>query len=153
MVFRELIYNPDSGEFTRNGKRAGNDTTRGYRQVYFNGARYYEHHVAWFMMHGVWPQKVGMYIDHIDGNGRNNAITNLRLATMQENNRNMKTRSDNTSGHKGVQWRKERNCWRVVFNTDNGKTMQFGHYKDFELACLVADEARDKYHGAFASFR
>jgi len=25
-----------------------------------------------------------------------------------------------------------------------------GYFKDFEFACLVADEARRKYHGEFA---
>lgn len=152
-VSGNLHYDADTGIFTRNGKCAGNPHGRGYRQIYFEGKRYPEHHVAWFMVNGVWPLELGFVIDHIDGNRSNNAISNLRLATNQENNRNQKTRSDNTSGHKGVYWRAERQSWRVVLNVSKGKVKQFGCYKDFELACLVADAAREKYHGEFASFR
>lgn len=148
-----LHYDAVTGIFTRKGKRAGNVDGRGYRQVCLNGKRYKEHHVAWFMVNGVWPKDIGMCIDHIDGNRSNNAISNLRLATTQENNRNGTLRSDNTSGHKGVYWRAERKSWRVVLNVSKGKVKQFGCYKDFELACLVADAAREKYHGNFASFR
>jgi hypothetical protein len=38
---------------------------------------------------------------------------NLRLATRAENAGNSKRRTDNTSGHKGVYWNRQRNKWQA----------------------------------------
>lgn len=41
-------------------------------------------------------------VDHINGNGLDNQLHNLRPATRSEQMHNLKRRSDNTSGFKGV---------------------------------------------------
>lgn len=88
----------------------------------------------------------GFVLDHKEG--KSNDIDNLRLATVSQNAQNSKLMSNNTSGHKGVELTKG-GLWRVRISAFKGKRMSFGCYKDFELACLVADEARDKYHVNF----
>jgi len=62
---------------------------------------YAAHRVAWFLHHGAWPMGE---IDHINGNAQDNRIANLRDVTHKENTRNMKRRSDNTSGITGISY-------------------------------------------------
>jgi hypothetical protein len=56
---------------------------------------------------------------------------------------------NNTSGVKGVTWKADKHKWRVRIGV-NGKRIHIGDFADFELAELVAFEARAKYHGQFA---
>lgn len=43
-----------------------------------------------------------MFIDHIDGNKLNNSKDNLRIASVSQNNMNVKIRKDNTTGYKNI---------------------------------------------------
>jgi hypothetical protein len=88
-------------------------------------------------------------IDHINGDRGDNRIENLRAATPSQNVCNTKIKSTNTSGVKGVNWVKRLKKWQVRLNIQN-RVMHFGLYRDFDLAELVAAEARNKHHGAFA---
>ena len=47
-------------------------------------------------------------VDHIDNNKANNHISNLRFATYKENNQNSSISTRNTSGCKGIDWKKKR---------------------------------------------
>ena len=58
--------------------------------------------------------------------------------------------SSNTSGVKGVSWRRKSKKWTVRVTVD-GEYKSFGSYDDLELAELVAIEARNKYHKEFAN--
>lgn len=70
----------------RAGQSAGHhDKTSGYVVVGLNGTRYLAHRLAWFYVHGEWPEK---QIDHRDGCRANNAIKNLRPATQAQNSQN-----------------------------------------------------------------
>ena len=46
-------------------------------------------------------------------------------------------------------WRKTGKKWAVQLSI-NGRQTNLGRFDDLEFADLVATEARDKYHGAFA---
>jgi len=68
------------------------------------------HHIVWVLVYGEMPKD---YIDHIDGNPENNAISNLRDVTHRVNHRNQKKRSNNSSGFGNVCWHKATNKWQA----------------------------------------
>ena len=103
------------------------------------------HRFAFLFMEGSIPDEV----DHIDGNRLNNKWSNLRPVTRSQNNYNSKIRKDNPAGVKGVTIRKSGNYQVKV--SINGKTKSFGAYKDLELAELIAQEVREKYHKEFTN--
>lgn len=88
--------------------------------------------------------------DHADGNGLNNSRANLRICSAQENSLNRRKRSDNSTGFKGVQFRKNRNKFIAVITVD-GKTRRVGSFNTPEEAHAAYCEAAAKYHGEFAN--
>jgi len=79
------------------------------------------HRVAFFLYHGhypVWPNSV----DHINHDGCDNRIENLREVTAKEQAMNTRLSKSNTSGVKGVSFLKDRNKWRASANIDGKKT-------------------------------
>ena len=127
------------------GDKAGNINCTGYVHIIFKGYCYKEHRLIWLMFNNDIPK----YLDHINGNRSDNRIENLRPANQNENNQNAKKRKDNTSGVKNVSFDKGRKKW-IVRVQINKKTKYLGCYDDLELAALVAEEARNKYHKEFA---
>lgn len=116
-----------------------------YRSIKVDGTVYTSHRLIFLFHNGYLP----IQVDHIDGNGLNNKIENLRSADASSNALNSKLKSSNTSTSKNVYWNKQRNKWMVQAVVD-GKQKFFGLYDDFELADLVATEVRSKFHGQFA---
>ncbi|MCK7175991.1 HNH endonuclease [Enterobacter cloacae] len=128
------------------GKEAGWTRRDGYRCIFINGKTYFTHRLIWLLETGEHPS---FFIDHINGDCGDNRFANLRMATHQQNGQNCKTYSNNNSGAKNVNWSKSANSWRVSLSM-NKKIKHIGYFKDFELASLVAEEAREKYHGEFS---
>ena len=128
------------------GKEAGTlDNNR--RQITIDRKHYKTHRIIFLMFNGYMPKEV----DHIDGNSLNNKIENLREANRSENVCNIGIKKTNTSGYKGVHWDKARNKWMVTVQK-NKKIVFNKRFEDLELAVLVAEEARNKYHKEFARF-
>jgi hypothetical protein len=73
---------------------------RGYYATSVDGHRFMTHRVIWELFHGEIPE--GFMIDHIDGNGLNNKLCNLRIVTSTQNARNSSKRSHNKTGYTGV---------------------------------------------------
>lgn len=128
-----------------NGKKAGSLDRYGYLQTKIEGKLYLNHRIIFLMGMGFLPEVV----DHIDGNSLNNDINNLRESTSCQNAHNARIRKDNKSGIKNVCWHKSIKKWAVRINV-NGYCKNIGYFDDVELADLVAQEARDKYHGEYA---
>jgi len=127
------------------GNIAGSIKSDGYRRIGLNKKPYLAHRLIFMMHYGYLPEVV----DHVDGNRQNNCIENLREATQSQNSHNQKLSSKNTSGYKNVTWNTRKRKWLVNIRL-NYKDIHIGYFKDIELADLVAQEARDKYHGKFA---
>ena len=104
------------------------------------------HRIGFLHYHGYLPEM----LDHIDGDGSNNRIENLRECTASENAYNSKLRIDNTSGIKGVYWHKHGKKWYSNITVE-GKVKRLGYFNDLKGAKKAVEEARLKYHGEFAN--
>jgi len=127
------------------GQEVGSIHKTGYRHVTWMGKIHKVHRLIFLLEHGYLPKE----IDHINGDRQDNRLENLRGVTRSENQFNKAMCSNNTSGFRGVNWHKHSKSW-VVRVCTKGKTKILGYFKDLELAGLVADEARNLYHGKFA---
>lgn len=129
------------------GDRAGGEGTdsSGYRMVRVDGKRCKEHRMIYLFHKGDLPE----FIDHIDGNRTNNVIENLRSCTRQENGRNRRIDSRNTSGVKGVSWQAFYKKWWAQLAI-NRKIINVGLFDDISEATIAIRDARNKYHGEFA---
>lgn len=83
----------EAGTFrpTRSGKR--------YCHIKIEGRALKRGHLIYFMAHGAWPAPC---LDHIDGNSEDDAIGNIRQATIAENARNHKRRAKREATPMGV---------------------------------------------------
>jgi hypothetical protein len=86
--------------------------------------------VVYIMAHGDLPSD--MIVDHIDRNQLNNDLSNLRLVTKSDNNRNRKTLA--VSGRRGVYWKKDHNAYYTCSTDKNGKRVFLGYFQDKEKA-------------------
>lgn len=93
----------------------------------------------------------GMHTDHINGNKLDNRRCNLRICTAAQNISNTGLRSDNSSGCKGVYWRKSISKWCVQISV-KGKRLHVGYFSCIEAARKAYAEAADKFHGEFARY-
>lgn len=151
-----LNYDPETGIFTwkisprravHPGTVAGSENGHGYRQIFYRGKTYLSHRLAWLYVHGSLPPSD---IDHVDGNGLNNAITNLRLCTKTQNMGNRKPNKNNTSGYKGVSWDKRKKKFRAQIR-QSGKCKFLGYFDTIEQAAEAYNQAAVVYFGSFAN--
>jgi hypothetical protein len=141
----ELYWKISKSNIVSVGEIAGSKKPRRYKIIRLDYKTQQAHRLIFMMHYGYMPVEV----DHIDGNILNNKIENLREADRSQNLCNTKISSKNTSGKKNISWSKRSKKWQVQI-AFKGKRMHFGYYDDLELADLVAQEARDKFHGVFA---
>ena len=133
----------------RSGRVAFNMRFRGKRSTcdYLTGSSSYlgvqkkllAHRVAFFLYHGhypVWPNSV----DHINHDGCDNRIVNLREVTAREQSMNTRLSNSNTSGVKGVSFLKDRGKWRASANID-GKKTNLGTFYDLKDAIAARKAA------------
>ncbi len=125
---------------------AGTINSRGYTVITINKIKYQAHILIWLYKTGTMPPE-GYEIDHKDTVRHNNSWKNLRLATRSENLRNSNLRSDNTTGIKGITFR--RNKYDAII-TINGKQTLIGHFTTKEEASAALNAAREELHGKFA---
>jgi hypothetical protein len=156
---REVLdYNSDTGEFRWKprpgkaqfnsrfaGKVAGCPDVHGYIQIMVDRRNYKAHRLAWLSVHGTLPDD--KEVDHRDRNRANNAISNLRLATSQQQMANSGPRK---AGHpKGCYWSPRDKKWSTCIYID-GRKVSLGAFKRLEDARAVRFQAEAKYHGEWA---
>lgn len=118
-------------------------TPYGYFHNTIKKKRYYWHRLIYEFFKGEIPEK--MKIDHIDGNPRNNLISNLQVLSPQENTQKMKINPRNKSGLPGVFWNKVDKIWTANIKTNN-RTRYLGRFRDPFIAYSTYLEAKIKYH-------
>jgi hypothetical protein len=154
-----LDYDPETGVFkwkwredvgsrwnTRYaGKAAGCVQRVGYVLISINDRLYKAHRLAWLFVYGEWPPE---QIDHIDCDKLNNRIANLRLATMQENQRNVGLQKNNTTGIKGVCWHKRDRKFQAEIKV-GGKRLHLGTFDTLAEAIAARTTAEIEHFGPF----
>ncbi|MBQ4523550.1 MAG: hypothetical protein IJA10_11455 [Lachnospiraceae bacterium] len=93
---------------------------------------------------------LGKDYDHINRNPLDNRKSNLRNATLMDNNRNHSLRKDNTSGVSGVNWHKKMCKWVARINNNESKRILLGYFDDINDAIKARLQAEKKYYGEFA---
>ena len=131
------------------GTVAGSINSYGYRIIKIKGRCYSAHRLVWFHVTGQWPVKE---IDHINIIKDDNRFVNLREATRSQNVRNLPISSKNTSGFKGVSWRKKQGKFCAKIKT-NGKNHHLGYFITPEDASTAYQDAAKRLHGEFARVR
>ena len=141
----ELYWKKSTNNKVKIGAKAGGNSINsdGRKSISIDRKRYLASRVIFLHQNGYLPTM----IDHINGIKTDNRIDNLRSVTSLTNNQNAKIRKDNTSKIKGVSLKMGK--WYVQLRINKIKK-SFGYFKDIELAELVAQEARNKYHGEYA---
>ena len=139
------FFSSDQYHTIWNKKNAGNEALKASNQGHLVGSilgkHYISHRVIWAMYYNKWPEK---QIDHINGVRNDNRIENLRDVTPQENSRNQKLSTLNTSGHFGVNYEKRRNYWYSLIVV-NHKSIYLGSFKNKEDAIAARKAAEIKY--------
>ncbi len=147
--FKQIFeYDPTSGTLRnkKSGRLVGWRHSSGYRQFCIGRKKYFIHRMAWLYIHGVMPPE---QIDHINGDRSDNRICNLRIATQQQNSGNMKIRSNNKVGFKGVYRVNKSKPFQANIHV-NGKTKYLGLFSTAEEAHEAYVRAAKKAFGDYA---
>jgi hypothetical protein len=110
-----------------------------------NDRAFLAHRIAWLLAHGVDPAP--SEIDHIDGDPLNNRISNLRLATRQQQTFNRRARTVSATGSKGVTVNHKGYAARI---TIGGKVHSLGTFPTIDQATDAYREAAERLHGKFS---
>jgi hypothetical protein len=135
-------YDVDTGEITlADGAATGHTTLLGYKSMFIRGRPYLQHRIAWLYVYGYLPLK---HIDHVNGDGTNNAIANLREATSTQNAQNKRAaQANNKIGLLGVN--AHQNGWRSRI-TKNKKCVDLGVFETPEKAAFAYLQAKRELH-------
>lgn len=153
---RLLDYDPDTGIFrwkvSMHGSRGKGGIAGCKRKQYWAIAiykrAYCAHRLAWLYIHGRWPTCL---IDHINMDGMDNRLVNLREATHSQNHANATKNVRNTSGFKGVILRSDGKAWCARI-CKYGKRIHLGRFATKEEAWAAYAAASVSLNGEFARF-
>lgn len=144
-----FYFEAETGHFYRRSdyKRVG-ARCAGYILLWFNGTQYRAHRIGWSLHYGeLLPPE--LEIDHINGDGMDNRIDNLRVATSMQNMWNQKESKRNSSGKSGVNFDKQTGKWRARIRT-HGKVISLGRHDTYEMAAQARSVAEKEMKGEFA---
>ncbi len=160
---KELLqYNPGTGIFTWKVKPSGiinagdvaghiyTSRQKQYMAIQIKRIKYAVHRLAWLYVHGDFPTDT---VDHINGDGTDNRIENLRVVSLAENQKNKRRYKNSTSGTTGVNWFAPSRKWRAIIQA-NGMRKHLGYFEDINDAINARKQAEKEYgfhenHGSF----
>lgn len=139
-----LVWRVYRGSKAKKGQESGNLNNCGYYRTCFKKKKYCNHRVVYFLNTGIDPEE--KQVDHIDTNSLNNKISNLRLATLSQNQDNRKKGKNNTSGVTGVFFRKSMQTWEPYI-AKGDRQLSLGRFKnkDEAIAVRVAAETDPRF--------
>ena len=127
------------------------ETKKGYRMVFLQSSERQE----WVKLHQLIAHTFisntqGLRcVDHINGDPRDNSVSNLRWCTHQHNSQNKAKKNGTSSQYKGVCYHKREKKWRAQIEYD-WKVVYLGCFED-EKAAARADNAKaNEIFGEFA---
>jgi hypothetical protein len=91
----------------------------------------------------------GKQIDHVDGDELNNCRSNLRTSTTSQNLANCRVHRNNTSGFKGVSWKRQAGKFEAYITVLRRK-FHLKYFDDPRDAARAYNEAALKHFGEFA---
>ena len=118
-----------------------------YWHIQYKNKLYKAHRLFWFLQTGQDPGP--LTIDHIDQNKLNNKFSNLRLATHHEQGQNKNERINNTSGHRGISWKKDKKKYHARI-THYGKKIHIGYYNTLAEAIFARQAKELELFGEFS---
>jgi len=156
-----FVYDSETGifynKFTRNSRALqgnvagyvvtykGNKNNKNplqYRYVMIDRKSYRMHRLIWIYAYGEIPQNID--IDHINGDGLDNRMKNLRLVTRQENAKNRKITDNIQHRVFGISFYKPLNKWRAMIK-NNGKLEHIGYFESKDDAILARKQKEKEY--------
>lgn len=147
-INEKFVYSAGDGTLRFRGcnKIAGSERTGHsgitYIKVKIDGGTYYAHRII-MIMNG-YKISTDDQVDHIDGNGLNNKLENLRVVNNSENHKNQKLSKNNKIGIPGVYFRKSRSGWHVEIYGDGNRHF-LGLFKSLFDACCARKGAELKF--------
>jgi hypothetical protein len=129
------------------GSISGNFNGKMYWRVIASYRSMKAHRVILSIIHGI--DLAGIEVDHINGDGSDNRIENLRIASSIKNNWNRGRAKNNTSGFRGVCWDAQRDKWMAHISA-NGKFHYLGRFDSLNDARRAREEAELRLHGEFS---
>lgn len=130
------------------GKIAGTPIPRGVKLA-IEKLDFKAHRLCWILFYGK-PPAPGMVIDHINGNPRDNRISNLRECAQVDNSRNTKKPKNNTTGFKGVALSPKTILKYRAYICVDRRQIHLGLHATPEMAHAAYLVAAKKHFGEFA---
>lgn len=123
-----------------------NDGPRQYITINLGGRELKAHRVAWIMCNGEIPE--GLVIDHVNGDGTDNRLENLRVVTTSDNSANSTISKRNKTGITGVSFNRKTERYVVSICRNSQPKLLSQSLQDFFEACCMrkSAEIRFDYH-------
>lgn len=103
-----------------------------------------------YMHRQILGAKQGEEVDHVNHNGLDNRVCNVRKCTRSQNSQNRKPqKKENTSKYKGVNWQKRDCLWQAQIKK-NGTTIHIGSFNNEIDAATAYDVKAKELFGEFA---